>query len=153
MAISDTLATLKTIFVSRKFMKPVYFVVFINAVIFILVVSKVVEDEYGFYYALAFAAGKTLGVYFGSLVEERMALGILEINVFSNSQERMIDIADYLRKLGYSVNTHNVYGFNGKRRYVTDIMIRRKWIGQLKQILKEKSGKEPTMTIVTDKIK
>ena len=26
-------------------------------------------------------------------------------------------------------------------------MIRRKWIGQLKQILKEKSGKEPTMTI------
>ena len=147
MAVGDSLATLKTIFVARRIMEPVYIVVFINAVIFIMVVSRVVENEEGFYYAVAFAVGKTLGVFLGSLIDKKMALGLLEVSVFFNRNEKMVSIADDLRELGYSVNTYDVQGFRGRKRYIVEVLIRRKWLNQLKQVLREKNGKEPTMYV------
>jgi len=147
MAVSDTLATLKTIFVSKKIFLPVYFMVFINAVIFILVISKVATTEEGIYYALAFAAGKTLGVYFGGKVESKMALGIMEVNVFFNNSEKMASKADEFREKGFSVNTHDVHGLNGKKRYIIEITLRRNDLKRIRDIMMANSEKEPTMTI------
>jgi len=147
MAVSDTLATLKTIFVSKKIFPPVYLMVFTNAVIFVLVVSKVATTEEGIYYALAFAAGKTLGVYFGGMVESKMALGIMEVNIFFNNSEKMTSTADEFREKGFSVNTYDVHGLSGKKRYIIEVTLRRNGLKRIRDIMTENSEKEPTMTI------
>ena len=147
MTVSDLLATLKTIFLAKKILRPVYVVVFINALIFVLVVSKIVSNEEGLYYALAFATGKALGVFVGGQIEKRMAIGIYEIDVFFNNKEKVIDVADRLREKGYSVNTHDAYGIHGRKRYIVGVTIKRKWLKQFKNVLREMTGKEPTMVI------
>ena len=61
---TNILATLKTILISKKIMNPVYIVVFIDATIFATVLTKVVGST-GFYYTIAYALGRTFGVFAG----------------------------------------------------------------------------------------
>lgn len=147
MAASDTLATLKTIFVAKRILQPVYIIVFINALVFVMVISKIVTTEEGMYYALAFAVGKSLGVLFGGIIENKMALGIMEANIFFNNKVKMINTADGLREEGYSVNTYDAHGFTGRKRYIVEVTLRRKSLSNLKKILKGEEDEDPTMTI------
>lgn len=147
MAVADCLSTLKTIFVSKKFFQPVYFIVFVNAVIFAVVISKVVGTEEGIYYILAFALGKSIGVFLGGIVENKVALGLLEACIFFNDKTKMSSIADQLRRAGYSVNTVVAYGFSGKKRYVVETTLKRKDLKSFKRFVKPENGKERTMVV------
>ncbi len=62
-------------------MNPVYMVVFVDAMIFATVVTKVTSSK-GFHYTAAYAMGRTVGVFIGNKIEERLALGILEVDIF-----------------------------------------------------------------------
>ena len=147
MAFSDCLATLKTIFVAKKILKPVYVIVFINAVIFVLIVSRIVDSGEGLYYAMAFGVGKTLGVYIGGILEDKMAFGIVEVDVFFDNEDKMVKVLDELRKQGYSVNSFNAYQFKGKPRYIIEVTLQRKWLSNLQRAIEKETGKIPTMTV------
>ena len=67
-------------------MNPVYIVVFIDATIFATVLTKVVGAT-GFYYTIAYALGRTFGVFVGGKLEERLALGIIEVDLFLSNQD------------------------------------------------------------------
>ncbi len=147
MAVSNSLGTLKTIFVSKKFLRPVYLIVFIDALIFAAVISKVVTTGDGTYYILAFALGKTIGVFLGSIVENKLAFGVLEVDIFFNNKAKMVNTADELRGKGYSANTLIAYGFNGKKRYVVKATLPRKKLNDLKFTVSSNNNKEPTFLI------
>ncbi len=145
-ALTNILATLKSILLAKNIMNPVYFLVFIDAIIFATVLGKVTSSE-GIHFAIAYALGKTLGVFIGGKIEERLALGILEVDVFLNNKNKMIKIAEQLREEGYTVNNFLARGNNGDRRYKVEVVIKRKEFKVLEDIMDECGVKDPTLKI------
>ena len=143
---TNILATLKTILISKKIMNPVYIVVFIDAIIFASVLTKVISSS-GMYFTLAYALGRTFGVFIGGKVEERLALGIIEVDLFLSDQQRMVEIAERLRKEGYTVNNFLARGINGERRHKVEIVMERKEFKIFEIILKDYGILEPTLKI------
>src|SRR5690606_11458524 len=72
---------------------------------------------------IAYALGFGVGLYLGQLLEQRLAIGFvsLEVNVM-NKNEEMIQ---RLRDEGFSVSTSEVEGMNEARRYKLDCTARR----------------------------
>lgn len=143
---ANILATLKSILMAKKIMNPVYILVFIDAIIFATVLGKVTSSK-GFHFAVAYALGKTLGVFIGSIIEERLALGILEVDVFLNNKDKMIEIAEKLREEGYTVNNFLARGNNGDRRYKVEVVIRRREFKVLEDIMDKCGVTNPTFKI------
>lgn len=145
-AFTNVLATLKTILISKKIMNPVYLVVFVDAMIFATVVTKVTSSV-GIHYTIAYGLGRTAGVYIGGKLEDRLALGILEVDLFLNNKHKMINVAETLRTEGYTVNNYLANGPKGDRRYKIEVIIKRKEFKILEEILTECDVQNPTLII------
>ena len=143
---TNILATLKTILISKKIMNPVYIVVFVDATIFAAILTKVVGSS-GIYYTLAYALGKTFGVFMGGKVEERLALGIIEVDLFLSNQQKMVKIAERLRDEGYTVNNFLARGINGEKRHKVEIVMERKEFKYFEKILMDYGVDNPTLKI------
>jgi uncharacterized protein YebE (UPF0316 family) len=145
-ALTNILATLRTILTSRNIMNPVYLLSFADAIIFAATISKVSSSD-GLHYTIAYALGRTLGVYIGNKLEEKLALGILEVDVFLNNRDKMIQVAEELREEGYTVNNFLARGHNGDRRYKIEVVIKRKEFKILEEVLKSCGVSDPTLKI------
>lgn len=145
-AFTNVLSTLKTIFVSKKIMNPVYILVFMDAIIFATTVGKVANGD-GIQFTIAYALGRSMGVFIGNKLEDRLALGILEVDLFLNNKKMMIQVAEKLREIGYTVNNYLVSGNNGDKRYKVEIVIKRKEFHILEDIMNEFNVNNPTLKI------
>ncbi len=145
-AFTNILATLKTILISKKIMNPVYMVVFVDAMIFATVVTKVTSSK-GFHYTAAYAMGRTVGVFIGNKIEERLALGILEVDIFLKNKNKMIAVAEQLREEGYTVNNYLARGNHGDRRYKVEVVIKRNEFKILESIMDACGVSDPTLKI------
>lgn len=147
-AFTNILATLKTILMSKKIMNPVYLLVFVDAMIFATTVSKVTSSD-GIQFTVAYALGRTVGVYIGGKIEDKLALGILEVDLFLNDKNKAMKIADKLRETGYSVNNFLVRGNNDEKRYQIEVIIKRKEFKILEDIMDEFGVINPTLKVKT----
>lgn len=143
---TNILSTLKTILVSKKIMNPVYIIVFVDAIIFATVVTKVTSSD-GFQFTVAYALGRSVGVFIGNKLEEKLALGILEVDLFLNNKNKMIGIAEELRKVGYTVNNYPASGNNGDKRYKIEVVIKRKEFEIFEKIICKYGVNNPTLKI------
>jgi len=124
-------------------MNPVYIMVFMDAVIFAAVVSKVTSSE-GVHFTISYALGRTLGVFIGNKIEDKLALGILEVDVFLSNKDKMIEIAGKLRNEGYTVNNYLARGNNEDRRYKIEVVIKRSEFKVLEDIMVKCGVNNPT---------
>ena len=145
-AFTNILSTLKTMFISKKIMNPVYILVFVDAIIFATIVDKVTSGD-GIQFTIAYALGKSMGVFLGNKLEDRLALGILEVDVFLNHKYKMIELAENLREEGYTVNNYSVSGNNGNKRYKVEVVINRKEFSILEDIIEECGINTPTLKV------
>lgn len=145
-AFTNVLATLKTILMSKKIMNPVYILVFTDAIIFATTVSKVTSSD-GIQFTVAYALGRTLGVFIGGKIEDRLALGILEVDLFLNDKDKTMKIAERLRETGYTVNNSIVGGNNEEERNKIEVVIKRKEFKILEEIIEEFGVMNPTLKI------
>lgn len=145
-SLTNILATLKTILVSKKIMNPVYLVVFFDAMIFATVVTKVTSST-GFHFTVAYACGRTVGVYIGNKIEERLALGIIEIDLFLKNKVKSVKVEKMLRAEGYTVNNFLAKGNNGENRYKLEVVIKRNEFKIFESIIEECGVVNPTLKI------
>ncbi|MCF6460325.1 DUF5698 domain-containing protein [Clostridium sp. Cult3] len=145
-AFTNVLSTLKTMFISKKIMNPVYILVFVDAIIFATIVGKVTSGD-GIQFTIAYALGRSMGVFIGNKLEDRLALGILEVDVFLNHKYKMIELAENLREEGYTVNNYSVSGNNGNKRYKVEVVINRKEFRILEDIIEECGINTPTLKV------
>ncbi len=145
-ALTNVLATLKTMLMSKNIMNPVYILVFIDSMIFTAIMSKVTSSN-GIQFTIAFALGKTAGVIIGGIIEDRLALGILEVDLFLNNKNKMVEVAEKLRTEGYTVNNFRAQGNNEDIRYKVEVVIRRKEFYVFQDILDECGVSNPTLKI------
>lgn len=132
-AISTSLGTLKTIFLSKQIIKPVYFTTFIDAMIFAYA-FRLIADSSGLLYILVYALGRIAGVFLGNFIESKVAIGLLEITVYKHPEEGKV-LADQLRAFGYSVTTTVGYGIEGKNRLVLSIISPRRDLPQVRELI------------------
>ncbi|MBU5314614.1 hypothetical protein KQI38_21550 [Tissierella carlieri] len=147
-AFTNVLATLKTILMSKKIMNPVYLLVFADAMIFATIVSKVTSSD-GIQFTISYALGRTAGVFIGGKIEDRLALGILEVDLFLNNKNKIMEIANKLRETGYTVNTFLVGGNNEEKRYQMEVVIKRKEFKIFEDIIAEFNVVNPTLKVKT----
>lgn len=133
-AVSNCIGTLKMLFISKQMVKPVYILVFSDAMLFSYSL-KLVSDSSNVIYILAFAFGKVFGIYLADIIEKKIAIGLLEISVYTDRKKGKI-LADFLRKKGFSVTTYIGFGMNGKGKLVINIIIKRRDYEILIDILK-----------------
>jgi len=85
--------------------------------------------------AVAFGLAFVIGIYLGMMLEDKLALGLSQIECIAGYDEAKV-IADKFRTLGYGVTTYECEGMDGKK--LTIIMkIQRRDVPKAMVILKE----------------
>jgi uncharacterized protein YebE (UPF0316 family) len=133
--ITTFLGNLKSVFLRQQAIKSVYLTTFIDAVIFTYA-FKLITGSKGYGFVLAFALGRIFGVFLADKLEKKLAIGLLEVNVYKHPEQGKI-LADKLRCTGYSVTTTIGYGFEGKNRLILTIILPRKQFSELKEIVEQ----------------
>jgi len=82
---------------------------------------------------IAYGIGYGLGVIVGSMIEERLALGYINVNVISANPD--LDFTRRLREKGFGVTSWNAYGMDGDR-LAMQILTPRKYESSLYETIK-----------------
>lgn len=133
-ASSVCLGTLKTLFLNKRFMHPAYLTTFLDALICGYAL-KMIASSSGLAFILSFGLGRIFGVYLGSWIDNKLALGTAEVTVYKEDLYEGIKTADNLRSLGFPVTTGKGYGIEGQERLVLNIIIKRKDLPRLQEVL------------------
>ncbi|HEY8395244.1 MAG TPA: DUF5698 domain-containing protein [Bacilli bacterium] len=110
-----TIGTLRNILVNKGYGKKASVLAFLEALIWVFVASKVIgslseEPLKGIVYALGFAGG----VFVGSIIEKRIALGQVLVQAIT-SQDKGVVMVNVLREAGFGVTTMDAEGKEAKK--------------------------------------
>ncbi|GAO30284.1 DUF2179 domain-containing protein [Geofilum rubicundum] len=85
--VSDvTIGTLRIVFVSKGFKILAPILGFFEVFIWLLAMSKIIQNlDYWMYY-IAYSAGFAVGNYVGLIIEERLALGFVNLRIITHEQ-------------------------------------------------------------------
>lgn len=89
------------------------FVSIFEVFVYILGLSLVLENLDGIQNIIAYAVGYALGIVTGSIIEERLALGYITVNVISSNPT--LNFTERLREEGFGVTSWTSSGMEGDR--------------------------------------
>ena len=118
-----TIATMRSIFVSRGMKAASAVLGLIEASVWLFAVGQVFENLSNISCSIAYAAGFTLGNYLGVLLEQKVAVGNVLLRVVTSR-----DAAALVRDLtdaGFGVTRMNALGANGPVQVVLTVVKRR----------------------------
>jgi len=111
---SITLSTIRMLVVvqGRRFLGAI--LGFVEVVLFVVVLGAVMDDLDDPFKVVVYALGFSLGTYLGSLLNDKLAIGIVTVHIFP-SQFPAMRLATRLREAGYGVTTIKGEGRDGER--------------------------------------
>jgi uncharacterized protein YebE (UPF0316 family) len=128
-----SLGTLRTVWLVQGRRTAVFFIGFVEVLIWVVAVSKVVTNLHEPIYAVIYSIGFASGNYVGITLEQRLAYGERAVRIFSKKGDC---IAKALRDKGYGVTL-----FRGEGRdSATDmcfVTIRRRRVRNVVQVARE----------------
>jgi uncharacterized protein YebE (UPF0316 family) len=133
-AVDVSLGTLRIIFVSkgRRFLASL--LGFFEILVWIIAITKIMQNITNFFYYLVYAGGFAAGIYFGIVIEEKLAFGLLSIHVFTAKDANKL--LKRLRDKNYGVTSRVSCGEKGKIDELF-IVIKRKNLFQVMKILRD----------------
>jgi uncharacterized protein YebE (UPF0316 family) len=133
--VSDmSLDTLRVLFVMRGRKAPAWGLGFFQSVIFLLAIGTVLTNLNNPIHIVSYAAGFATGNVLGMLIEERLAVGHILINIIS--PHKGTAIANRLREEGYAVTEISARGKDGMVTVLNCSVLRRK-VGQVHQMVND----------------
>jgi uncharacterized protein YebE (UPF0316 family) len=110
--VSDmTLDTLRVLFVMRGRKAPAWLLGFFQSIIFVVAIGTVLSNLTNLLNVIGYAAGFATGNVVGMLIEERLAIGHVLLNIIS--PRRGTAIAERLRQDGFAVTEIPARGRDG----------------------------------------
>jgi uncharacterized protein YebE (UPF0316 family) len=103
-----SIGTMRIIFVSKGKRNIAPILGFFEVLIWITAISKIMQNLDNYVNYVAYAAGFATGNYVGMIIEEKLAMGILMIRVFS--QSRGTDLVQNLNSNGYGATVVEAMG-------------------------------------------
>ncbi|MBN2521311.1 MAG: DUF2179 domain-containing protein [Bacteroidales bacterium] len=128
-----TLGTLRIIFVSKglKFIAPV--VGFIEIMIWITAITKIMENLNNWYCYIAYAGGFAAGNFVGMILEEKLAIGCELVRVITKKEASELIIN--LKEKGYGITSVKAQGIEGEVS-VLYVIVNRKNLSEVVNIIK-----------------
>lgn len=107
-----SIGTIRIVFISKGLKVLAPLLGFFEILIWLLAMTKVFENLDNWLYFIAYSAGFAAGNYIGLLIEEKLALGHVNLQIITpNSGNEM---AKKLSEKGFGVTWHNAHGSRGE---------------------------------------
>ena len=133
-----SLGTLRIVFVSRGRKLQSALLGFVEVLIWIVVVSQIIQNLNNPISYVAYAAGFAAGTYVGLAIEDRLAIGMLAVRVIVTTDAQ--ELIDQLSGAGFGVTSIDARGAAGEVKIVYTIIMR-KDLPTVTQIVDEVSPK------------
>ncbi len=133
--ISDvSFGTLRIVMVSKgqKLIAPV--LGFFEVVIWLITMSKVIQNIDNWVAYVAYGLGFACGNYIGLIIEEKLAVGIVRLQIITRTNADQLIIK--LRENGYGITYHEASGSEGKVAVIYSI-IKRSNINRVINLIRE----------------
>lgn len=110
--IDVTIGTFRIVMVSKgkKYIAPL--LGFFEVIIWIVAIGKIMENLDNWINIVAYAAGFATGNYIGLIIEEKVAMGVVKIQIIT--AKAATDLIAKLKTAGYGITHHEATGANGK---------------------------------------
>lgn len=110
--IDVTIGTFRIVMVSRgmKYIAPL--LGFIEVTIWIMAIGKIMQNLDNWVNIIAYASGFATGNYIGLLIEEKIAMGVVKIQIITAKPAS--ELIARLISMGYGITHHEATGANGK---------------------------------------
>lgn len=128
------LDTLRVLFVMRGKKKIVWVLGFFQSVIFVLAIGKVLSQLNNPLNIIGYAAGFATGIVLGMAIEEKLAIGHVNINIIS--PRRGAAIVSHLRQNGYAVTELSARGKDGMVSMI-NCSVLRKQVDLVRELVNE----------------
>ncbi|MFX1453279.1 MAG: DUF2179 domain-containing protein, partial [Promethearchaeota archaeon] len=133
-----TLGTLRIVFISQGRQKLAPIVGFFEIFIWLLAVGQIFSNLTNIIYYFAYAGGFATGNYVGLLVENKISLGLLSLQlIIRENPEKLINL---LKDNGYSLTTLSAEGHQGIVKLVI-LIIKRKDLPKILEIIRSNNPK------------
>lgn len=129
-----TLGTIRIIFVAKGNKTLSAFLGFLEVLIWIVIMSQIMQNLNNIFCFFAFAGGFSAGNYIGILIEERLAMGSLMIQIITKQEAS--ELIKNLRASGYSATTYQAQGSEGAVNMVYSVIKRNKTASFIKIVNK-----------------
>ncbi|MEF9991443.1 MAG: DUF2179 domain-containing protein [Paraclostridium sp.] len=129
-----TLATVRTIFVVKGKKKLAFCVGFLEILIYLFAMDKVLGDMGDTIKVISYALGFATGNVVGIALEEKLAIGLITAQIFTG--EDVDDFADYLRQNGFGVTVIEGRGREGIK-YILQVVLDRKYLPKFQNTINE----------------
>ncbi|MBN1985244.1 MAG: hypothetical protein JW761_03010, partial [Prolixibacteraceae bacterium] len=103
-----TIGTIRIVMVSKGQKMWAPFLGFFEVFIWLIAISKIFENLDNWVCYFAYAGGFATGNYIGLIIEEKMALGIVKIQIITRKKAAKL-IAN-LKEAGYGITHHDAQG-------------------------------------------
>jgi len=129
-----TLGTLRIIFISKgkKSLAPI--VAFFEVFIWIIVISELLSQTNNFFSYVCYAGGYATGSFVGMYVEERLAIGIQLLQVYTKKPAE--ELLQHLNQANYGATIIHGRGVNGSVAIVQTV-VNRKNLAQVESIINQ----------------
>lgn len=137
--VSDvTIGTLRIVFVSKGFKALAPIMGFFEVFIWLLAMSKIFQNLDNWLYYVAYSAGFATGNYIGLIIEERLALGFVNLRIITQVSGQ--PLIKRLSSEGYGVTAVDATGSQGQVNIIYCI-IKRSDFRQVSQLIYEYNPK------------
>lgn len=133
-----TLGTLRIVFISQGRRKLAPLVGFFEILIWLIAMGQIFSNLTNFIYYIAYAGGFAMGNYIGLIVENKISLGLLSLQlIIRENPETLINL---LKDRGYSLTTMTAEGTKGFVKIVY-LVIKRKSLPKTLEMIRTNNPK------------
>lgn len=133
-----TIGTIRIVMVSKGQRIWAPLLGFFEILIWLLAISKIFENLDNWVCYIAYGAGFATGNYIGLLIEERLALGVVKIQIITRMNAN--ELINNLKNAGYGITYHEAKGSNENVSIIYSI-IKRSEIQKVENIVKATNPK------------
>lgn len=130
-----TFMSLRTILMTKGIKKIAAFMAFFEVLIYMTVLTRIVNGLSDPVYLLSYCAGFATGTFIGTTIEQQLAFGDSQMRIIISGDDH--SLVDELRKMGYGVTVFDGEGKDGKRLMLL-INLKRKKIKTVYKYISEK---------------
>lgn len=129
-----SLGTIRIIFISKGYKSIVPIIAFIEILIWILAITRIMQNLDNWVCYIAYAGGFAAGSYIGMIIEEKLALGHELVRIITKKEA--FRLVDMLRDKGYGITTLKAQGAEGEVAVIY-VIVSRKNMNDVVSLIKE----------------
>jgi uncharacterized protein YebE (UPF0316 family) len=130
-----TVGTIRIVMVSKGKKNIAPILGFFEVFIWILAMSKIVQNLDNWICYIFYAGGFAAGNFIGLMIEERLAVGIVQLQIITRMDSTKLINA--LKNAGYGITHHNAEGATGKWVSVIYSIVKRNDLNNVAEIIKQ----------------